>query len=155
MVRLLSSLNSPVIQPNIGSVPVTLPTSENVAASSGCSSFAHWVILDCFERTCFNPNLVGPAVPEKEAEPVKYNINDKFDRPPFCAMSKVVQLNRKEEPMKDRHSNIKYISEICEEGRANLEWLQKTNLPISRIHWNGWMHSFLYTKRKMNLHVFQ
>jgi hypothetical protein len=44
--HLLSSLNSPVIQLNIGFVPATLPTPKNDAASSECSSSSYWVILN-------------------------------------------------------------------------------------------------------------
>jgi hypothetical protein len=134
--RLLASLN----------LPVALNNSENVAASSGCASTAQLIILRRSETPVQdpdrNPNLVGPTVPENEAEPTKYNSNDTFNRPPFCVMSKVIQLNKKGQPMKDRHSNILYVSEIREEGRANLEWLQKNKLTASS-HPSDWMEALL------------
>jgi hypothetical protein len=63
------------------SSPVTLNSTENVAASSRCTPTAQWTILNCSETPAQepiqNPNLVGPNVPENEAEPTKYNINHK------------------------------------------------------------------------------
>jgi hypothetical protein len=147
--RLLASLNS----------PVALINSENIATTSGCSPTAQWIILHHSETPVQepnqNPNLVGPTVPENEVEPTKYNINDTFDRPPFCAMSKVIQLNRKGQPMKDRHSNIQYVSEIREEGRANFEWLQKNKL-TTLSHPSDWMEALLpMQKKRMNLQPLQ
>ncbi len=85
------------------------------------------------------------------------NYNKTLDCPPFTAMSNVVQMTAKGNPMKDRHSTLQCVSEIHEEGRAKLEWLNKNKcIPILQVHQIGWMHYFLYKKsRGMKLEQIQ
>ena len=43
-------------------------------------------------------------------------------------MSKVVELNVKGKPMKDKHSRVMLHEEIQEEGHANMKWLEQNRL---------------------------
>jgi hypothetical protein len=75
------------------------------------------------------PNyLRGPTVPTNEDEFPKFNFDETWDRPPFSAMSEVVKLGQRQQPLKDRRGKVLYEKEIRTEGRANLQWLNKHKL---------------------------
>ena len=73
-------------------------------------------------------NLKETTVPKDEEEFRKFDYEETFDRPPFTAVSPVVELNAKGNPKKDSHGRILYVNEIRNEGRAKLSWLNKNGL---------------------------
>jgi hypothetical protein len=66
-----------------------------------------------------NPNLLGPTVRAGEKEYPKYNFAETFDRPPFTAMSPVIEIGRNGKPVKNRRGEVQWTNEIREKGRAN------------------------------------
>ena len=60
------------------------------------------------EPTNTNSKLVGPTVPAGEKEKTKYNYEATFDRPPFVAMSRTVEVLANGKKAKDRKGNIKW-----------------------------------------------
>jgi hypothetical protein len=63
-----------------------------------------------------NSNLVGPTVPAGEREFTKHNFSETFDRPPFTAMSPVVEIGCNGKPVKNRRREVKWTNEIREKG---------------------------------------
>jgi hypothetical protein len=75
------------------------------------------------------PNhLRGPSVPQNEDEFQKFNFDETWEHPPFTAMSQVVKLGQRGQPLKDRRGQTLYEKEIRKEGRANVQWLNKHKL---------------------------
>jgi len=89
-----------------------------------------------------NSNLVGPTILTGEKECTKYNFDEIFDRPPFTAMSKVVELNVKGKPIKDKHSRVMLHEKIREKGRANMKWLEENRLTKNSMP-AAWVNALL------------
>ena len=92
--------------------------------------------------------LRGPTVPENEQEPPKLDFDAEWERPPFIAMSSVLKLGARGNPIKNKNVKAEqYDNEVREKGRANLEWLKKENLtPDSKPH--QWFEALLPVNRR-------
>jgi hypothetical protein len=99
--RLLGFLHNP----NSNNLPSATPAAggQNVT-SAGFTEVAAWRDLKTEEVTVpepnSNPDLVGPTVPAGEKEYQKRNFSETFDRPPFTAMSPVIEIGRNGKPVK-------------------------------------------------------
>jgi hypothetical protein len=93
-------------------------------------------------------HLRGPTVPENEQEPPKLDFDAEWERPPFIAMSSVLKLGARGNPIKNKNGKAEqYENEVREKGRANLEWLKKENLtPDSKPH--QWFEALLPVNRR-------
>lgn len=130
--RLLDNLNNPNGSDVPGGPVVSGANNNQNVTSSGFAEGATWKEL-VLEATPVpepnnNPNLVGPTVPAGEREFVKQNFAQSFDRPPFTAMSPVVEIGRNGKPVKNRKGEIQWTNEIRSKGRANKEWVDQHGL---------------------------
>ena len=99
---LLGAINAPVVTND--------RNKEQQEQVMGFAPKAKWQDLTLNNNPVHEPtrnsNLVGLTIPTGEEEFTKYNFDDIFNRPPITAMSKVVELNVKGKPMKDKHSRV-------------------------------------------------
>ena len=92
-------------------------------------------------------NLVGPTVPAGEGEFTKRNFSETFDRPPFTAMSPVIDIGRNGNPVKNRKGEVQWTNEIREKGRANKDWVEEHGLTeFSKP--SDWFEALLPFKKK-------
>jgi len=128
--RLLSFLRNPNSNNNLPG-PGTTAAGQNVT-TAGFSEGAAWKELKTEDEIVPEPNtnrnLVGPTVPTGEREFTKRNFTETFDRPPFTAMSPVIDIGRNGKPVKNRRGEVQWTNEIREKGRANKEWVDKQGL---------------------------
>ena len=62
-------------------------------------------------------------------------------------MSKVVELNVKGKPIKDKHSRVMLHEKIREKGRANMKWLEQNRLTENSMP-AAWVNALLPLKKK-------
>jgi hypothetical protein len=101
--RLLGFLRNP----NSSNLPSATPAAEGQnVTSAGFAEVAAWRELKTEEATVLepnsNPDLVGPTVLAGEKEYQKRNFAETFDRPPFTAMSPVIEIGHNGKPVKNR-----------------------------------------------------
>jgi hypothetical protein len=93
-------------------------------------------------------HLKGPTIPENEQEPPKLDFDATWEREPFIAMSKVLKIGLKGNPIKEKNGKAEqYENEIREKGRANTDWLRKEKLtPDSKPH--EWFEALLPVNKR-------
>ncbi len=140
--------------PGVVNAPVrtTESTENGDEAVPGFAPGAKWVLLKAkttatTEPMNANSNLVGPTVPDGEKEKDKYDFDEEFDRPPFVAMSRVVETLQSGKVAKDRKGNIKWTEEIRSKGRANINWVEAKGLTEFSTP-SSWFEALLPEKRK-------
>jgi hypothetical protein len=99
------------------------------------------------EPTNTNSNLVGPTVPAGEEEKAKYNYEATFDRPPFVAMSRTVEVLANGKRAKDRKGDIKWQQTVRENSRATIDWVESKNFTEFSPP-NKWFEAQLPEKKK-------
>ena len=146
--RLLSFFSNP----SSNNLPGETPAAEvrNVT-SAGFAEEAVWKELQTEDSAVpepnHNSNLVGPTVPAGEREFTKHNFSETFDRPPFTAMSPVIEIGRNGKPVKNRRGEVQWTNEIREKGRANKEWTEEQGLTeFSKP--SDWFDALLPYKKK-------
>ena len=146
--RLLGFLRNP----NSNNLPSATPAAEGQnVTSAGFAEVAAWRELKTEEEPVpepnSNPNLVGPTVPAGEKEYQKRNFAETFDRPPFTAMSPVIEIGRNGKPVKNRRGEVQWTNEIREKGRANKEWVDEQGL-TEYSKPSDWFEALLPLKKK-------
>ena len=97
----------------------------------GFTPAAKWKVLTLEEQAVVEPRdktskLLGPIVPDGKKEFQKFNFPDIFDHPPVTTTSPVFELSTGKKIVKDRRTGApKYIPQVRDEGRANVNWLKK------------------------------
>ena len=143
--RLLGSMNAP-----IGTTGERAAIME-AEAVPGFAPTAKWVNLEPSQTAVQEPNnsssnLVGPTVPTGAKEKEKFDYTESFDRPPFTAMSRVVETLGNGKVAKDRKGNIKWKQEIRASGRANIDWVEAQGLTEFSAP-NQWFEALLPEKK--------
>jgi hypothetical protein len=125
--RLLARINAPIFNESEAQ-----HEPPQTALIEGFDPSATWRELIHNENPVDEPtrpnHLRGPSVPQNEDEFHKFNFDETWERPPFTAMSQVVKLGQRGQPLKDRRGQTLYEKDIRKEGRANVQWLNKHKL---------------------------
>jgi hypothetical protein len=151
--RLQAFLSNPNSSNNLPQQNAAAAVGNNNLTSADFSEAAIWKELTV-EATPVpepnrNPNLVGPTVPAGESEFTKWNFTETFDRPPFTAMSPVIDIGHNGKPVKNRKGEVQWTNEIREKGRANTDWIEQRGLTkFSKP--SDWFEALLPLKKKPN-----
>lgn len=155
--HLLSSLNSPVIQLNIGFVPATLPTPKNDAASSECSSSSYWVILNRSE-TLKNLNEIPILWAQKyqrmKQSPWNTTLITHSIAPLSVQCQKLCNCIWKDSLWRIGAQTFNTSAKFMRMGEWTWNGYKKTNLPICCILQNWWMHTCLTQKERWSYMCF-
>ncbi len=104
------------------------------------------------------PNhLRGPSVSQNEDEFKKLNFDEHVSAHPLllCHKSQMVKLGQRKQPLKDKRVQMMYEKEIQNEGRANVQWLNKHKLTKdSEPHdWFEALLPFTSTEESFGIHL--
>jgi Transposase IS4/SAP domain len=141
----------------LGAIDAPVGTTAEIAieeaeAVPGFAPGAKWVNLKPNQTAVEEPNnsssnLVGPTVPTGAKEKDKFDYSESFDRPPFTAMSRVVETLSNGKVAKDRKGDIKWKQEVRATGRANIDWVESRGLTEFSAP-NKWFGALLPEKKK-------
>jgi hypothetical protein len=158
VARLIEAITNPPpnheSNPNVGAPPQQLQQPQQQRAPRDLEAYApsaKWKVLMHKDTPCIEPQrasyLRGPTIPADEDEYRKFDFEESWDRPPFTAMSKVIKIGIRGNPLKGKKGETLYENEVRTEGRANLEWLNMHGLTENSLP-HEWFEAVLPVNKK-------
>jgi hypothetical protein len=141
--------------PNRSNLPgPTAAAEDRNLMSAGFTEAAIWKELTVEATPVPEPNrnlnLVGPTVPEGEGKFTKQSFSETFDRPPYTAMSPVIDIGRNGKPVKNKKGEAQWtIAKFTakeEQTKIGLKCMDSLSSPSFHI---GLRHCFHLKRIRM------
>lgn len=152
--RLQAFLSNPNSSNNLPQQNAAAAVGNNNLTSADFSEAAIWKELTVEATPVPEPNrnlnLVGPTVPEGEGKFTKQSFSETFDRPPYTAMSPVIDIGRNGKPVKNKKGEAQWtIAKFTakeEQTKIGLKCMDSLSSPSFHI---GLRHCFHLKRIRM------